>query len=227
MKNDDIRDLYNGIAQKYNENRSKASNDVSEFPKVIELAGDVKGKNVLDLGCGLGKHSKEYLNKGAIVTGIDASDEMIKIAKKTCENRGNFFVANFEDVKFDDETFDLISASFSIMYSDKIDYLFKQFHAWLRPQGRVIFSIYHPIQYFLKIEDFDFTKSKKYWFKLNAYDVEVYNYYHPIGDYCNSFLSNGFKLKSLNETTISRKIKGWAEEKYRIPNSIVFEIEKV
>lgn len=227
MKPKNVSELYNEIAEKYNNNRSKATNDVTELPKVLELAGDVKGLQILDLGSGIGKHSKEYLDKGAIVTGIDASDEMIKIAKKTCNNRGNFFVANFEEVSFETQSFDLISASLSIHYSDKIDYLFKQFYNWLKPNGRVIFSIYHPIQYFLNIKDFDFSKSKKYWFRLNSYDIEIYNYYHPIGKYCESFLSNGFQLKTLVETTVPKEIKGWPEQKYKIPNSIVFEIKKI
>jgi len=41
-----------------------ASNDVTEFPKVIDLAGNVNGKHVLDLGCGIGKHAKVYIEKG-------------------------------------------------------------------------------------------------------------------------------------------------------------------
>jgi ubiquinone/menaquinone biosynthesis C-methylase UbiE len=224
MKQDNVKDLYNKIAKKYNKNRSLASNDVTEFPKVIELIGNIKGKQILDLGCGIGKHSKEYIKKGAQVTGIDASEEMIKITKNVCEDKGDFFVANFEEVKFDKESFDLIVASFSIHYSNKLDYLFKQFHSWLKPNGRVIFSIYHQIQYFLKTYKFDFSKSKKYWFRLNSYDVDIYNYYHPIGKYCESFLSNGFQLKSINETTVPKDLKCWSDEEKRIPNAIIFAI---
>jgi ubiquinone/menaquinone biosynthesis C-methylase UbiE len=226
MKPDNVKDLYNKIAKKYNKNRPLASNDITEFPKIIELAGNVKGKNILDLGCGIGKHAKEYIKKGARVTGIDASEEMIKITKKVCKDKGNFFVANFEEIKFDEKSFDLISASFSINYSNKLEHLFKQFNSWLKPNGRVIFSIFHPIQYFLKIDNFDFSKSKKYWFHLNSYNVDVFNYYHPIGKYCESFLSNGFQLKSINETTVPKEMKGWPEEKKRIPNAIIFEIVK-
>jgi len=227
MKPGNVKNLYNEIAKKYNKNRSLASNDVTEFPKVIDLAGNVNGKHILDLGCGIGKHAKVYIGKGAQVTGIDASEEMIKITKNVCGDKGKFFVANFEEVKFDKESFDLISASFSIHYSNRLNYLFKQFHLWLKSGGRVIFSIYHPMRYFLKIDDFDFSKSKKYWFHLNSYDIDVYNYYHPIGKYCESFLSNGFQLKSINETTVPKELKGWPKEKKRIPNAMIFEIVKV
>lgn len=225
-KPDNVKDLYNQIAKKYNQNRSLVSNDVTELPKIIELAGDVRGKNILDLGCGIGKHAKAYLEKGAKVTGVDASEEMLKIAKKTCGDKGKFFVANFEEVEFDQGSFDLISASFSIHYSNKLDYLFKQFYSWLKPNGRVIFSIFHPIQYYIRLENFDFSKSGKYWFNFKTHEIDLYTYYHPVGEYCESFLSNGFELKSLCETTIPRELEGWAERKYRIPNAMIFEILK-
>lgn len=226
MRPTNVKDLYNQIAKKYDSNRPTASNDVTELPKVMKLAGDVKEKHVLDLGCGIGKHAREYIKKGAHVTGIDASEEMIQIAKKRCEGKGTFFVVNFEEAQFKKGSFDLISASFSIHYSNKLRYLFKQFNTWLKPQGRMIFSIYHPIQYFLKIDDFDFSESKKYWFHLDSYDVDIYNYYHPISTYCESITSNGFDIVSIHETTVPKELEGWPEEKKRIPNAIVFEIVK-
>jgi len=220
MRPKNVKALYDKIAVKYHQNRSKAPNDYTELPKIIELAGNVKSKKVLDLGCGTGKHAKEYLKKGAILTGVDVSEKMIELAKKSCKNQGEFLLADFEKIKFEKESFDLINASFSLHYSKNLNHLFKQFNSWLKPNGRVIFSISHPMQYYLKIKDFDFSKSKKYWFRLNTYDVEVFNYYHPIGKYCESFISNGFQLNTFVETI-------WTEKKHKIPNAVIFEIIKI
>ena len=38
--------------------------------------------NILDIGCGTGQHTLELLKKGYKVTGVDLSNEMLKIAKK-------------------------------------------------------------------------------------------------------------------------------------------------
>ena len=38
--------------------------------------------NILDIGCGTGEHTLELLKRGYRVTGIDLSNEMLKIAKK-------------------------------------------------------------------------------------------------------------------------------------------------
>lgn len=38
-------------------------------------------KNILDLGCGTGKHSEIFCNKGLTVHGVDLSSEMLKVAE--------------------------------------------------------------------------------------------------------------------------------------------------
>lgn len=48
---------------------------------VLDLLGDVTGKSVLDLGCGDGPLTKQIVDRGATVVGVDASPEMIEVAK--------------------------------------------------------------------------------------------------------------------------------------------------
>lgn len=52
-----------------------------EVPYILELMGDVRGKRVLDAGCGGGFYSIWLSEQGAEVLGIDGSRKMIKIAK--------------------------------------------------------------------------------------------------------------------------------------------------
>jgi len=226
MKQKSVKNLYNQIAKKYKKNRSRIANDVTELPKVLEFAGNVKGLKILDLGCGLGIHAKKYLTRGASVLGIDVSEEMIKICKDYCNGEGEFFVADFENTEFDKSSFDLIIASFSLHYSNKLNLLFHKFYSWIKPNGRMIFSIYHPIKYFLKTQNFDFSESKKISFKLSSSDVEIFNYYHPIERYFQWFMESGFELVKIAETTIPKNLDNWPESKKRIPNAIVFEITK-
>lgn len=75
------RSLYNFVYKKYHDNRDKATNDVSELPTVLKLQGNLKGKKLLDIGCGFGRHSKEFIKRGAIVTGFDSSEKMISLTK--------------------------------------------------------------------------------------------------------------------------------------------------
>src|ERR1043165_6373249 len=120
MRRKSVRTLYDKISDKYHANKTKAVSDYTELPAVISLAGEVKGKRVLDVGCGPGRHSKRLLEKGARVTGIDISDEMVAIAKAHCEGRGQFFQADFERAEFETSSFNLIIASLTLMYAKDV-----------------------------------------------------------------------------------------------------------
>jgi 2-polyprenyl-3-methyl-5-hydroxy-6-metoxy-1,4-benzoquinol methylase len=48
----------------------------------LKLLEDVRGKKILDVGCGPGLYAFLLIKKGAIVKGIDISKEVIGIAKK-------------------------------------------------------------------------------------------------------------------------------------------------
>tara|TARA_B100001057_G_scaffold393145_1_gene401967 strand:- start:461 stop:1138 length:678 start_codon:yes stop_codon:yes gene_type:complete len=53
----------------------------------IESKYNLKGKKILDIGCGGGLLTEELYKKGAVVTGIDSSSKSIKIAKQHAEEQ--------------------------------------------------------------------------------------------------------------------------------------------
>jgi SAM-dependent methyltransferase len=218
--------LYDEIGRKYSGNKSAAISDYTELPAVLSLAGGVRRKDVLDVGCGPGRHARALLDAGARVTGIDISAEMVAAAEAYCGGRGRFFRADFRRVKFPRASFDLINASLCLMYSPALGPVFKNFRAWLRPHGRLIFSVYHPVRFFQKVPDFDFSRRQKVWIHLQGCDVTVWNYYHPLGDYFDALVRNGFELRRFVEPVLSRRRGGWPADSYRIPRSIVFEARK-
>ncbi len=226
MKYKSARTLYNHIGQKYHDNRKNASNDVTELPTVLKLLGGLKGKQILDMGCGLGKHSKEFLKRGATVTGYDASEKMIQLTKSYCQNKGNFFRATHESVTFPLKSFDICVASFSLNYCKNLDDIFTKVTSWLREEGVFIFSIPHSLWLLDRTENMDYSKSHKIVIKMNSYDVEIFNYYHPLEDFIVEVNKNNLKLTNLVETTIPKRLKGWQEYKYRIPNALIFKVEK-
>jgi SAM-dependent methyltransferase len=226
MKSKPAKALYNRISIKYHENRPLAISDHTELPTVMALCGDVRDKRVLDAGCGPGRHAKKLIAKGALLTGIDISSEMINISREHCHNKGEFITADLAKVRFAPASFDLVIASLSLMYLKDIKPVFKNFSKWLRPRGRLIFSIYHPVRFLHKIPDFDFSKPRKVWIHLDGCDVTVFNYYHPMENYFGALTTNGFEIRKFIEPVLHKRYKGWPEDNYRIPRSIVIEAQK-
>ncbi|MBF4985924.1 class I SAM-dependent methyltransferase, partial [Nonlabens mediterrranea] len=59
---------------------AKAKNSLNSYE--LNALGDVKDKKLLHLQCHFGQDSLSWAHKGAVVTGVDISDEAIKLARK-------------------------------------------------------------------------------------------------------------------------------------------------
>ena len=81
--------MYDQFGKEYQRTRnekhkSRLYNEYFEVPCMVKAVGDIKGKKLLDIGCGAGVHIKKYLSKGAKCWGIDISHSMIDMAKQNC-----------------------------------------------------------------------------------------------------------------------------------------------
>ena len=116
---------------------------------MLELIGDVDGKTVLDAGCGSGFYSISLAEQGAIVSGIDVSENMIDLAKKNSDLLSadcKFFDGNIQDLSiFESNIFDLVTSSIVVGYVDDMEKTFSEVHRVLKPNGIFTFSENHPI----------------------------------------------------------------------------------
>lgn len=74
---------------------------------ILEIAGDIFGKKVLDAGCGDGRFSAELKKQGADVTGVDLSEKALNFAKIFLSDV-SFFQAGIESLPLTDKIFDFI-----------------------------------------------------------------------------------------------------------------------
>ena len=85
---------------------------------------------ILDIGCGTGEHTLELLKKGYKVTGIDFSNEMLKIAKKKLLSNklysNNLFNLNAYDVNKLEVKFNVILMMFNVIgYLDDVQFFLR------------------------------------------------------------------------------------------------------
>lgn len=80
---------------------------------ILDLLGDVRGKRVLDVGCGDGDLAVELARRGAMVVGLDASPAMIAAARARAERGAmpvTFATGTAEALPFAPGSFDVVVA---------------------------------------------------------------------------------------------------------------------
>ena len=106
-------DYYNKNSEKFYKNTVHI--DLSElYPKFLRHIPD--NGTILDLGCGSGRDSLYFLEKGYIVTSVDASEEMVRLSSELTGQKTQYL--RMQDIEFKNE-FNGIWACASLLHVDK------------------------------------------------------------------------------------------------------------
>ena len=103
--------------KKIRENALNANN-LFEIPALFSMMPDLKGKRVLDLGCGFGEHCKLFVDYGAEkVIGIDISSRMLEVARQeNCDPKIVYINMPMENIAQINESFDVVVSSLALQY---------------------------------------------------------------------------------------------------------------
>jgi SAM-dependent methyltransferase len=125
--------------------------DVEKFYSIVErsrsyywesIQEGCEGKRILEYGCGTGSHAFSLAKKGARVTGIDISDVAVEKAQRQANAERiqglDFAAMNAEELKFPDNTFDLICGT-AILHHLDLTKAFPELARTLKPGGKAVF----------------------------------------------------------------------------------------
>lgn len=128
--------------------RSKGGLSASgEWRQLEPLFPDVKGKKILDPGCGYGRHCRYGADHGADkVPGLDFSQKMIAKAReingsKTIEYR----ICGIEEYAYPANTWDCIISNLALHYIENLDAVYRKVYRTLKKEGIFLFYIEHPV----------------------------------------------------------------------------------
>ncbi len=115
----------------------------------FHLLGDLKGKRVLELGCGTGQRSIAFARQGATAIGVDFSPEMIDAAKRLCERervRVEIRHSDLADLAFlRADSVDLVVSVYALSYARDVERVVRQAHRVLKVGAPLVFSLRHPV----------------------------------------------------------------------------------
>ena len=130
-----------------------ATQDLIVEPYSEKLLDLQPGERVLDIACGAGRFARRMADAGAIVTAFDHAERFINRARERSagyEDRISYHVANASDpdamlALTSGEPFDAAVCTMAIMDMAEITPLFSTLPKLLKPRGRFVFSVTHPV----------------------------------------------------------------------------------
>ncbi|MEV4010851.1 class I SAM-dependent methyltransferase [Nonomuraea angiospora] len=195
---------YDSFAEAYSaETENNILNAYLARHAITALAGDVAGRRILDAGCGSGPLSATLRDRGAVVTGIDASAGMLAIARRRLGDDADLHVADLSDrLPFADGAFDDVVASLVLHYLEDWGPTLAEMRRVLGPGGRLIASVQHPLVDYL-IQDprpsyFATTSYTDEW-TFNGQSFPMTFWRRPLHAMTDAFTTAGFRLAVISE----------------------------
>ena len=230
----------------YYQNVSKIPVDIHYGPgspneSKLKLLGNLKGKKVLEIGCGGAQCGIAMANKGARVTGIDISEEQLKFAKKLVEkNKVNITfhqgdIRELPQIKSNSQ--DIVFSAYALLYVDNLDKCFKEVYRILKKSGMFVFSLDHPFDAMI---DKKTMKVRRSYFKTGAYREKYTHgtwvgYNRTVGQLFDTLVETGFQVERIIEPDSRKRHKGdpwygiWDYKKKAMsimPPTIIFKARK-
>lgn len=119
----------------------------AEWPSLRSLLPEMQGLKVVDLGCGFGWFCRWARHAGATqVLGFDLSEKMLARAHEmTSDDAVIYARADLEHLTLQPQSCDLVYSSLAFHYLEGLERLMGEVAQALRPGGRIVFSVEHPI----------------------------------------------------------------------------------
>jgi SAM-dependent methyltransferase len=105
------------------------------YEAVFEAVELAPGRRMLDVGCGAGLALRMAADRGAVVTGIDASEGLLGVARSRLPE-ADLRQGDVESLPFDDHSFDLVTSFNAIQFATDPAAALREAKRVLAPNGR-------------------------------------------------------------------------------------------
>lgn len=135
------------------------------LPNILRLVEPKKGETILDLACGQGFFAKAFAQKGATLTGVDISEELITIAKQESMHI-TFHVGSAEELSMlKDKSFDKAVIVLAIQNIEHINKVLSETARILKKGGTFHIVMNHPAFRIPKRSSWEYDDKQKVQFR--------------------------------------------------------------
>ena len=166
-----------------------------EEPVMYRAFGDVRGLDVVELGCGTGRHTTWLAQSGASVMAIDFSEGMLAEARRKLgpATTARLIAHDLQTpLPFDDASFDLAVSGLVLEHLRDLTSVFREARRVLRRDGRAVISAMHPAM-MLRGAQARFTDP------TTGSVVQPGSFPHQISDFVMASLRGGFTIDDIRE----------------------------
>ncbi|MBR9682839.1 MAG: class I SAM-dependent methyltransferase [Candidatus Aenigmarchaeota archaeon] len=213
----------------------------------LRLLGKVKGKKILEIGCGGGQCSIAFAKEGANVTGVDISEEQLKYAENLAKKnkvKVKFVQSDVQTLKqFKSNGYDIVFSTWALQYIPDLKKCFKEVHRILKKNGLFVFSFGHPFHENINPK----TTKLKYNYNKPGKVVETETwadgkkhtfimFKRRISDIYDAIVESGLTLEKILEPVKLKGQKAWTSDPFTddfslklakmVPPTIIFKTRK-
>ncbi|MBO0732241.1 MAG: methyltransferase domain-containing protein [Acidimicrobiaceae bacterium] len=204
----------------------------------LRLLGDLRGKRVLELGCGGAQCSIAFAKQGAIATGVDFSAEQLAFARRLCEREGvrvDLRQGDIAELAFlRADSVDLVFSAYTFGYIEDLNRVFRQVHRVLKVGAPLVFSLSHPAYDMLDDEADPPLLVRRSYFDGAPMDetlagIRFRQYHHTISDLYMSLIRASYRVDIILEPEPSRgapRSQFWRETFSMVPRTLVIRARK-
>jgi SAM-dependent methyltransferase len=211
---------YDGVAAWYDEHLVPGPELVDA---VRRLAGPGPGR-CLDLGCGTGFHLGTLHELGWTLTGIDISEDQLRIARERAGHFAQLIHGDATALPFADGSFDLVFSGFTHTDVDDFDTVVGEAARVLSPDGKLVYVGPHPcfvgphsrFVAALGVPELHpgYTARGRYTEAIGispaGLRAKVGAVHLPLGDLLQAFLDAGFRIEAFEEPVcLPREYPHW------------------
>jgi SAM-dependent methyltransferase len=175
------------------------------------LLGDVRGRRVLELGCGAAAGARWLAGQGARVVGLDLSAGMLRHAREAGDRSGvrvPLVQADALALPLRTASFDVVCTAFgAVPFVADSGAVMREVARVLRPGGRWVFAVNHPMRWMFSDDPgpHGLTVTQSYfdrtpYVEVDARGVPTYVEHHrTLGDRVRDVVAAGLVLRDLVE----------------------------